>query len=72
MNKYKCPECGEVFDIEEAGDCPVAWEEGWVDPVCPVCGCLVADCEEIDENEDDVYGYDDDEDDDDYDDDDDD
>ena len=43
MGKYKCPECGEIFDENEAHLVPDVYEEDFMDDMliegCPYCSC---------------------------------
>ena len=49
----KCPDCGEIFDSVDSGNCQIALDEGWIDECCPACGFHITGCDELDEEDDD-------------------
>jgi len=55
MGKYKCPECDEIFDVNEVLYVPDVYEEDFMDDLliegCPYCSCPLEIEDLIDEEE---------------------
>jgi len=56
MGKYKCPECGEIFDENEVHLVPDVYEEDFMDDMmiegCPYCSCPLESSDLIEDEED--------------------